>query len=208
MKKILTIVCLLLAVKLIAVPQPDIKHNAFTTNDIVFDMHGIGMNNLGFIVVTGLTAQTLVVTQLTIGGVTIVSNSFSTTNTFYVYITNWFTNNYYYTNWFTNYYTNLASITTITGNSNNITLNNGYWILPINGTGALTNLYCNGAYAWATLIVSNASATTNVFSYATAGDKIGANTTNVLNVPPGKKAFISIFSVPSAQTNYRTSYQQ
>lgn len=95
--------------------------------------------------------------------------------------------------------------------SNQITLNNTYWLLSVSTGFSITNAIGQSAgnATWATLLASNSSAS-SVTGYVTvpAIRAIGSATTNALIVPAGKIGVFSLLSMGSLLTNYWDAVQQ
>lgn len=92
--------------------------------------------------------------------------------------------------------------------TNALTLNNGRWLLQSATPGSLTNITVAAPYTWATLVVSNSSATTNTFLISAAARYFGLVSTNLIQVYPGKMAYISIDALANVWTNICTVTQQ
>lgn len=94
------------------------------------------------------------------------------------------------------------------GPTNALTLDNGRHVAVLSGNGALTNVYSPFPFTWATLVVSNSSATTNTFAITAAHRLFGANSSATVSVYPGKMAYISIDAYHPLWTNIVTATEQ
>jgi hypothetical protein len=182
MKKYITILMLGLSLSVYGqTGNAPIRHNQFTTNPLpVLDLNGLTISNL-----VALYASQLVVTQLIINNVTI-------TNTQQFIVTNFV-------------YQNNEQFVLFSGSTNFITLvNTNVYLAILSGNGALTNIGCTNPFTFTKMMLSNSSAITNTFTITAAGRKIGAVTTNVITMFPGKVYWISIRAQPGVLTQYCT----